>query len=335
MQPENKKLLQRTKKSQHEKDSVGSIKELPSLNSEKLEENINNLRAMLGSLSVVESDTTNLPSETVDTGIEIEELTLGKLYEQSLLTRQETGGNSTALIKDIDAQDSYFKTIKKKAETIKDTPETIPYKYSENLNNSWEAGMKCLDLQNLKSHTMAYDSNTTLSGTPTEFKTWELADHEMQQVLIGSTMLMDDIYNYCDADELKEQSRYKSWSNKEIDKLASDARGKLYEVMAITYLRYQNYSSEAMDKAYIRSSHEHEDRSHYDSSQGNQGFDAVEFNTSGKTILYQFKNHKESKGYDSRIEKVSANSFEQYTKNIDKLMSAFKTVANNEAQVGS
>lgn len=165
----------------------------------------------------------------------------------------------------------------------------------------WAVQIKMLDLQAYTAYAFAKDAETTLKNTAEGEKLFGLAESQLKTVLFSSLRLMN------------EMSR--AATSRVNEKLASDARGSLYEALLVAYSRLKTYEAQTIDRVFTRSALTREDKPHNNYVNPKRSFDLA-ISTDGIARLIQAKNHLNHEDYAPPIEKIYD---PQYHKTLDRL----------------
>lgn len=200
-------------------------------------------------------------------------------------------------------------------EQSKQVPQESKFHHETYPQSLWDIKLKQLDLMSLQAYRNANEAQTNLRGTENGRKAWAFADNLMRGVLADSINLMDSISLVAKGD----------------DKLAQDARGKLYEVMLLSYARLMTYEDETFNKVFVRSALSREDRPWDNHASPRRAFDIV-VEADGQKKLLQAKNHRNSTEYAWPIRKITDEHFDNTLDNSQRLVNSFKLVLANPSR---
>lgn len=179
----------------------------------------------------------------------------------------------------------------------------------------WDLATKFLDLRSLQAHHFSRDAQTTLKDTPEEQKARNVADKQMEGVIKDGVKLMLGLSQVAHGES----------------ELASDARGKLYELMLINYTRLQTFENDNYDQIMVRSALDREDRPINGYAYPRRSFDMVIQNQSGHNTLVQAKNHHNSTEYQRPIIKIEDHHYGRTLDNLPRHLKDFRLIAENPA----
>ncbi|MEO6761202.1 MAG: hypothetical protein ABI220_02380 [Candidatus Saccharimonadales bacterium] len=226
-------------------------------------------------------------------------------YLEIVYRDQANGSEGTQFSADWDEAQSFFARALEHAEQSD----------GQNPQHLWEIRVKYLDLRAMQAHVNARDSQTVLRGTEAGKNGWALAEHQMRGVLTDSLPLMRSMAKFASG----------------TDKLASDARGKLYEVLMVAYARMQTYEDQTFDTTFVRSALGREDSPLNDHVEPRRAFDMVIESPGMPTRLIQLKNHDSKIDYAYPIEKVQDVNFRHTRSHLPQYISDYGLLLQNSA----
>ena len=211
-----------------------------------------------------------------------------------------------------------FITKVKEAESfIKKGSEETLARHDRHPQDFWDMQTKMLDLKAYTAHRYAQDSQTTLKGTPQSEKLFEFSQDIMKSVLTDSIKLMKDMEKV-------------SMGNRERDQ---DARGALYEVMLLAYLRLGTYQNQTFDEVFVRSALSREDHPWNNYVYPKRAFDIVIQKPDGFDLI-QAKNHKNNEEYQSPIHKVVDPHFGETLRKLPRYINEMVLLIDNPKDPG-
>lgn len=180
--------------------------------------------------------------------------------------------------------------------------------------DTWALTIKQFDLRTTVAHRFAHDVQTVQRGNPNADKIWDTADRMNQRILHDSVQLMRQM----EAVSTGEGT------------LAQDARGMLYELMLLTYARWQVYERQDFDTSLVRSALSREDRPWNQHVLPKRAFDMV-IADAASTQLLQLKNHHNDDVYAAPIQKVEDEHFHDTLENLPTYLKDFQLLVQNQA----
>lgn len=177
----------------------------------------------------------------------------------------------------------------------------------------WRVSVKHLDYLSMQAYRNARESQTTLSGTPEGDMTWILATDQAKSVLRKSTRLMRAIADYS-----------------EDETVGHLARGQLFEVMVLTYLRTKDYEEHALAVRFARSAVEREDKPWNDHVIPKRAIDIV-YGGINSVRMLQARNHEDNDEYAEPIKKVTDIRFRKTLGNLNNYLIDFQVIAYHGA----
>lgn len=178
----------------------------------------------------------------------------------------------------------------------------------------WDLTAKYLDLRALQAHRFSQDAETTLKGSSEQQKARNVADEQMKGVIKDGVRLMHSIAKFSNGPT----------------ELASNARGKLYELMLINYTRLRIFEDDTYGQIMVRSALQREDEPINGYAYPKRAFDMVIQNGHHNTLV-QAKNHDDTTRYKAPIIKIEDHNFHKTLKNMPQHLKDFRLLVANSS----